>query len=277
MSYLETFNKKAPALDRVLSYSSLKAFSKSPIDFIRYINKDFTTSESMIIGSLVDTLLLSSDKFESEYLIIPKLDKRKKAEKEQFLKLTEQAKKENKQCINTEQYDKACYMVERLKNNPLSQHLLNNTTETQKEINFAYNGFNLKGYVDGIGNIDNKDFIYDLKTTSKDIDSASWQREIVNYMYHLQASIYCRGFMNVKNKIKTDFFHIIVQNVEPYNVAVLKFSDETIKIGFNILNELLSDYKYCQENNLWHTGAEFYTPQIEEVSLPEWYIKRITK
>lgn len=273
MSYIQTFNKQAPSVDRVLSYSSLKAFSKSPIDFIKYINKDFVTSDSMILGNLVDTLLLSKENFEKEYLIIPKLDKRKKAEKEQFLLLSEKAEKENKICINHEVYDKAIFMVERLKSNPLSQYLLNNTTQTQKEINFKYKGRNLKGFVDGVGNIEGQNFIFDLKTTNKDLDNKSWIREIINYQYHLQASIYTRGSMN--ESINTDFYHIIVENKEPYNVLVVKFSKEMIKTGYNILNKLLDDYKYCEDLKLWHQGKEFYTPKIEEIDLPEWYLKSI--
>ncbi len=275
MSYIQSFEKQSPSLDRVLSYSSLKAFSKSPIDFIKYINKDFVTSDSMILGNLVDTLLLSKENFEKEYLIIPKLDKRKKAEKEQFLLLTEKAEKENKICINHEVYDKASFMVERLKNNPLSQYLLNNTTQTQKEINFKYKGRNLKGFIDGVGNIEGQNFIFDLKTTNKDLDNKSWIREIINYQYHLQASIYTRGSMN--ESINTDFYHIVVENKEPYNVLVVKFSKEMIKTGYNILNKLLDDYKYCEDLDLWHQGKEFYTPKIEVIDLPERYLKSIEK
>lgn len=268
MRYIDSLDIKKP-IDNNLSYSSLKQFYKSPIDFIKYKNKKFEKSESMIIGSAVDCLLLTSDDFKNKYLVVQEYDRRTKIGKELHLKFNDQAKKENKDILKLDQYLLIKMMVDTLKQNNKADLLLSNTTETQHKIEFKYKDFNIRGFVDGVGELNGKPFLFDLKTTN-DIDTHKYTNTIISMMYHLQASIYCKGFTHQTVKFP-DFYQIVIENKEPFKCNVIKFDKELIECGNKIFKKLIEDFKYCQEINGWHMGSEFYQSNIEEITLPEWY------
>ncbi len=267
MNYFETLEKKYTPETR-LSYSSLKHFYKSPLDFLKYINKDFSWTDPMILGSLTDCLLLEPEKFEEKFINIPNIDRRTKAGKEAWAEL--QKNIGDKIPVKKDLLDKANFMKEALEQNPMSKMLLNNTTEVQKHIEFKYKGLTIRGILDGFGEFDGKPFIFDLKTTSES-DPKSWYRSIIKYMYHLQAAISQAGIFN-EGFIMPDFYHIIVETAAPYKVSVVKFCPETLKAGKKILKKIVSDFNYCIDNDLWSEGYEFTDPNINEVSLPEWYL-----
>ena len=252
-----------------LSYSNLKYFYKSPIDFIKYINKDFEWNDSMILGSAVDCKLLEPQLFENKFIVCPKIDRRTKAGKEQYLNLLSISEAENKIIINEELNLKANLMVDQLLNNKLSKYLLNHTNESQKKVSFTYKGYQIKGIIDGIGEFeDGKNFIFDLKTTN-DADPKFWSKQIINWMYHLQAYIYQTA---VAFKVeKPDFYHIVIENVEPYKVMVFKFSPNMLNLGGKIFRKIMKDFEYCDKNNLWFEGYEFDNQNILEIDFPEWY------
>ncbi len=271
---------KKPNSKTRLSYSSLKHFADSPVDFIKYINKDFEWTDSMILGSAVDCKLLEPEKFKEKFIVIPKIDKRTKAGKEQYLKLQEELENSDLIPINEELKEKAEIMKKQILKNPHAKYLLDHTQEVQKEIKFkTSNGIEIKGILDGCGEIDGKQFIFDLKTT-QDGNPINYYRNVIKWKYHLQAWIYNVGILKeniAKNKDVTrpDFYHIVIENNDPYKVSVVKFSKEVMQTGAKLFKKILKDYSYCLENNLWHQGYEFNNVNIQEIDFPEWYLNQI--
>tara|TARA_B100001287_G_C22686610_1_gene534264 strand:- start:33364 stop:34218 length:855 start_codon:yes stop_codon:yes gene_type:complete len=273
INFIDTLKYQKPKNNN-LSYSSLKAFNKSPLDFLLYINKDYTITESMILGSLIDCLLLTPENFESKYLVVGNYDRRTKSGKELHDKYLKQSEKENKEIVKKSIYDKCCIIVNSIKNNHKAKYLLEHTHTIQYKVNFNHKVeneiYNIRGFADGVGEFSKeKPFIFDLKTTNK-IDQHFYTRQIIDLMYHLQASIYTMGYF-VENFKFPDFYHIVVETSEPYKVNVFKFDNEFIKTGKDIFKSLLQNFHDCKKNNSWNQGSEFFEPNIVEITTPEWY------
>ena len=157
-----------------------------------------------------------------------------------------------------------------VRDNGKANLLLNNTNNTQIDIEFKYDKYKIRGKIDGSGIDDNgKHFIFDLKTTNE-IEEHSYTRQLIKLMYHLQASIYVKGYFH-KHGIIPNFYHLVIENKEPYKINVVKINQDWINLGDKIFKKLIEDFKYCEELDLWHMGTEFYKSNIEELKLPEWY------
>jgi exodeoxyribonuclease VIII len=268
MKYSKGYTKKTR-----LSYSSLKHFYSSPIDFIKYINQDYKWTDSMVLGSAVDCKLLEPEKFNDKFIIVPKIDKRTKQGKEDYKNLQERLKDSDLISISEELNDQAELMVNNLKTNQFSKMILDNTTEVQKNISFNFKGYNIKGILDGFGELNNKPFIFDLKT-SQDSDPERWNLNVIKWLYHLQAYIYRHGIIKEK-QIIPDFYHVIIENKAPYKVSVVKFSNDILNSGKKIFNKIMEDFDYCVKNKSWDQGHEFNHVNIKEINFPDWYLNKI--
>ena len=271
--FIDTLKIKKPEFNR-LSYSSLKAFNKSPIDYLMYLNKEYVQNDSMLLGSVVDCLLLTPNEFEDKYILVDDYDRRTKIGKELHIEYTEKAKKLFKTIVKKSMLENAEIMVNSLLNNNKVKLILDNTTQTQYPIDFTYKleraeKYQIRGFADGVGEMNGKPFIFDLKTTNN-IDQHFYTRQIIDMLYHLQASIYCMGFAHDKIKIP-DFYHIVIENKAPYKCNVYKFDKEFIKRGKTLFKNLVMDFDHCKLNDLWEMGQEFFEPNINEIEMPIWY------
>ena len=118
MTYLKKLKIQKPDLSkRALSYSSAKEFYKSPIDYMMYLNKQWEQTDSMLLGSALDCLLLTPDHFDNDYIIIEKIDRRSKAGKEYFAQQQISAKEQKKTLLPQIIYATAILMKQSLEAN----------------------------------------------------------------------------------------------------------------------------------------------------------------
>lgn len=277
--FIDTLEIKQPT-DFNLSYSKLKAFNKSPIDFLIYLNRKYEMTDSMLKGKVVDCLLLTPDNFEKEYIVVDNFDRRTKQGKEMYAKFSDQAQKENKTLVKQSMFEECSMMCNSIHDNTKASKLLMHTDETQYPINFKYklqnfkeHYYNVRGFADGVGVLNDKPFIFDLKTTNN-INQHYYTRQIIDMLYHLQASIYVRGYYAEWLK-KPDFYHIVVENSAPYKVNVFKFNNDFIENGKQLFKKLVMYYDHCRVHDFWHKGQDYkelnHWDKIEEINVPEWY------
>lgn len=274
-NYLERFEIQKPNLEnRKLSYSSLKQFARSPIHYIQYLNQKFEPSDSMVLGSLVDCLLLTPDDFEKTYLVIPKIDRRSKAGKEAFAEAQEKASEQNLTIVSEVQFNTAQIMVEQVWNNKEAATILNATTETQKRIEWNHKGLPFIGYLDGAGQFEQgKKFIFDLKTTS-DASLDTYTKQLINLKYDLQIAMYYMAYQR-QNFEQPLAYHIVVENKAPYSCNVFRLSDTVLEAGKRVYDNLCDQFKNCLEENLWHMSYEYFQEPNQILDLPDWYINKL--
>ncbi len=234
---------------RTLSYSSLKAFGKSPNHYLQYINREQVTTPAMIKGSAFHCLTLEPLKFNEQYAVAPKVDRRTKAGKETWANFS--SENEAKEIITTQDYHDIVKMSEGFYGYEHSASLI--TNEVEEHIKGKIEGLEFHGYADIVGDY----FIADLKSC-QDASPDKFMRDAFNYDYDLQAAIYLE-------LTKKDRYYVIpIESSAPYNVAVYEMSQEMIEAGRKKLFQLIEKFKE------WDGMPETYSQKIELLTLPAW-------
>lgn len=272
MKYFEQYDQQQPDLEkRPLSYSSLKAFLKSPIHYIEYINKKREQTDAMLLGSLVDCMIFTPDDLESSYKRYEKFSKRSNADKERWQLMQDEASSEGFEWIDSELWDKALLMVDSVMNHPEASHLIHQVGASQRKMEWSRDGLPFVGVADGIGQLGENasTFILDLKT-STDASAKFWQRQLLNMEYHLQAAMYVEGWKRERFEDAV-FYHIVVENTAPFTVNVFKLSEEIIQAGRDRYLKAIEGFKTCQNQNSWDEGYSFWQEPNQVMELASWY------
>jgi hypothetical protein len=244
-----------------LSFSSLKAFNKSPKEFIAYKEKIFEQTPAMAMGSLVHLLILEAHLFPKKYAIY-KGERRSGKEWNDF-----KEKYSNKRTIiKVAEYEEAHRIATAVKKHHVAQLLIKSCTKYEKEIKFTEDGIELRGFVDGYC----KTHLLDIKTCM-DSNPLRFNRIAYDSYYHLQAAIYLKALKDKINK-NAEFFIIAVEKKEPYHVAVMKCTEDFIENGNLLLKRLISEFKEWNGTNLgyeWRANQEIF-----DLDVPKWIKKQ---
>jgi len=177
----------------MLSYSSLKAFLKSPNHYLLY-KQGTEPTEAMKKGSAADCLILTPERFKDEYYVLDytkkvlelsnfKNPRATKVYKEWFSKETERA--QERTILTLEEYDS----LTKIKAAVWAQTNILEGTERQVELKGEINRVEFRGYADAIG-----DAVIDLKTTvNSSPDFFSVRATTLNTIYRQPSICNCQG------------------------------------------------------------------------------------
>lgn len=254
------------------SSSQLKDMARTPAHFYaKHMTKGNkkAPTDSMVLGTLVHTLLLEDDKFESEFAIAPKFDRRTKQGKADAQAFEEA--NAGKIIINDDMLAVATKMADKLKESNVAKLLGTQGALAESSIFYKDENTHIECRI-------RPDFhippcsqfplglIVDLKTTD-DASSSAFMRTIVNFKYHLSAAMYQYGFMAC---YKTDdpppFIWLVIERDAPYGVASYSPSASMLQRGREMLEDALQTLNICLENDEWPA----YSPDILDINLPKW-------
>jgi len=232
-----------------LSYSSLKAFAKSPNHYLLYKSRKMKPTPAMQLGSIADCLVLTPDRFERQYSVLPEIDRRTKEGKAIYETFLEDA--QGKDLVKMETYREAKSIADAVIHHREAMELLQG--QKQVELSGEIHGIEFRGFADAV----NSNSVIDLKTT-QDASPGNFQKQAYNLMYHLQCAIYLElsGAHN--------FFWLAVENRAPHNVAIYAPDQDFKDRGQELL------YDLCQRFKAWDGTHESYSQQIEILTLPNW-------
>lgn len=235
-----------------LSYSSLKAFEKSPNHYIQYVTRETKApSAAMVFGSAAHKWILERSSFDDEYFVAPKLDRRTENGK----KLAKEIQESGKEYISDDDFLRISKMASIVNQNEWAKKLVYDMAEGYEvEINGDINGYPFNGYADIVG----PSYVADLKTSS-DIDPKSFSRDAEKFGYHLQAAIY-------STITQKEFYWIAIDSNEPHNCVVYWQKPEDYEASLAYLHHLIDKFK------LWdgEFDASPYGSEIIELSLSPW-------
>ena len=140
-------------------------------------------------------------------------------------------------------------MSESLKRNKIAGKFMNNLIGTETEFEFEHDGFKFTGKVDGHGENEFGDFIIDLKKVA----DASYKKirwNIQDMNYDLQAGLSSKA-CNIDN-----YFLIFID--KSCNITVVKIIPETLESGFVKLENCISEFTRCAEENAWFDSYDFF-------------------
>ena len=264
-------NLKQP---RPLSYSSLKAFDTTPNHLVAYWNKEKAPTPAQEFGTLIHSLILEPEKFNSLYYIIDDAeicaelvaDGAKSPRATSIYKnwLAEVLmKNEGKKEVKLEDYQTALKLSESARKSILLKKLKG----VEELIEWDFAGQPFKGFVDGYGD----GFILDIKT-SADASPKAFLRDFVKYKYYWQAALYLHAnrALNFAGN-NPDFFVLVVETSTPYNTQIYKVSPEFIDKGFAQVAAAVQSFKDWDGSAAGYEFGEIMAENgVLTLNLPEW-------
>ena len=241
-------------------YRSLDAVSRSDLMELRKSPKHFRfksdsniadDSKALIFGSLVHKLVLEPDTFDDEFAIMPNVDRRTKAGKDEYERFIQTAG--DKMIVSLDDYHTASVMAKVVESHPEASRLLYEG-KPEYEQSFTWidcdTGVVCKVRPDCINEIDGQKYIIDYKTTDSCQDG-HFERSAKKYGYQLQSGMYIEGvFNNTFEDYK--FIFIAQEKTEPYAVRIYDCDESYVEFGQDEFHELIKTLKQCQVNDDWH-------------------------
>tara|TARA_R110000782_G_scaffold97886_1_gene182970 strand:- start:4160 stop:4921 length:762 start_codon:yes stop_codon:yes gene_type:complete len=224
-------------LDPSISASGLKTIYLKSV--FHHINRIFTSTPAMIMGSAVHSYFLEPENFKKEFFVMPKLDLRTKMGKEK--KAIFEKENKGKDLVTEGDF----FRIKEIEKNYLNNESALYYSEGEIEVSHFsnYKGIPIKARPDCY-NIENN-FISDIKTC-QDNSPKSFKYDVYKWGYHLQAVVYSEVMgIPVEN-----FRFIAIETKYPYSVQVYSLNEKMIEDGKFGFQKALSDWKFYLETGI---------------------------
>jgi len=254
-----------------ISNSMLSWLNQSPAYFKSQLDSQSVATDAMILGSAFHCCTLEPDKFDNEYYVMPKIDKRTKIGKEEYENHIQAAG--DRYIINTEQYSKIIAMKDAMLENKTIAELLTVNNGVPESVNVweekvqdddgETHVVKCKSLIDF--RIDDQDLVVDLKTTSS---VASFTSSIRKFGYDRQAAFYLRG-LQANELVSPDarFLFACVEKEAPFEIAMFELDKSILDIANADIDNLLKQYVICKKNNYYPKRYETFDGDLNLVTL----------
>lgn len=241
------------------SSSSLKLLLQNPYDFYKkHVLKENTFksvgSTAMDLGSYVHSIILEPEKTEAEFAV---WDGTRRGEA--WTRFA--AQNTNKIIVSATNKALGDRLGETVRSHKAVKELL---AGGQPEFTYCCKLMdeNIKVRADYI-NVE-KNYILDVKTTSKPLTKEALMGAIANLHYDLSVALYVDAFRQINNVEKLDFYFIFVNTKDSFDVEVFKASDVLLNNGRRKYRKALKIMKECLKSGVWKSET------VEEIDVPFW-------
>lgn len=227
-------NSEYHATKSHLSASSIKKILDNPYEFLNPVEMN---SPELLIGSVVHKLVLEPDTFDDEFAVMPAIDRRTKAGKEEYAAFLEASK--DKECIPLDFYNKAVAMSKAVNDQKEIKDLLLSNGVAERSVFGEIDGVKVRCrpdyYREDLG------LIVDLKTT-QDAHPDAFAKSIANFGYFIQAAFYLDVLRSV-GLSANKFVFVAVSKKEPYMVGVYELTPNDIDLGREMYKKAFEIHK----------------------------------
>ena len=231
--------------------SDLWKMEDSPEKFKYFLEHPMEKTPALVFGSACHKYVLERGDFDSEYAVMPSVDRRTKEGKAVFEAFVGAAN--GKELITQESTDIMEEMREALMRCPLAKKLLFGKGETERAFFWTdpETGEKCKIKTDRLVKYNRKWYIVDYKTTEC-AETFRFNSSIWKFGYHFQAGMYAEGVKAVKKLKKLPGFLFVAQEKKaPYSVNVSEVSEEVMNAGVVKFHQLLGKYHDCKTLDFW--------------------------
>lgn len=231
-----------------ISRSQLIELGVSPFHYYsKYIDDAAPQKEStdaLVFGNLVHTMVLEPDKFDEEFIIQPKIDRRTNAGKLAYNQFTGTVA--GRLAVTIEQMETANLIAESVNKNDMARKLLK-SCKIEKSIYFTDKdtGIQFKVRPDAW----NESLVIDLKTTN-DASPGGFKKSAYNYGYYLQAGMIKKALESIGIELKT-FLFVAVEKQYPYAIGLYVLSNDALEKSVEQFEHLKFIYAHCMKENKW--------------------------
>jgi hypothetical protein len=246
-----------------LNYTDLKAIDLSPFHFrdVRDNKREDTTT--FFKGRAIHAATLEARLFKREYIVMP--EGMKKGNSKVYKEFC--AEHEGSPIITIQESELYQHIARKVWDNEHARKLLKSKgTEFEVPLFWEYRGHKLKSKLDWRNNkARRRPHMGDLKSTVT-IDPHKFFRVATNYHYPAQFWYYQKA-----NEFHTGerlpFYCIAVENVRPYDVAVIHCPDPVLDYGKEQIDLWLDRVEECEAAKHWPGVAN---DEILTFELPAW-------
>lgn len=248
-----------------ISNSAKEVYRRSPQRYWRiYVAETMqplAPTEAQQIGTLVHMAVFEPDRFASNIVVAPRVDRRTREGKETWAAFS--LEHGHKEIVSVEVYDTVREMAKAVKSHPVASHIIERPGNVEHAIRWlcGNTGLALKARRDFVS----AGLIVDLKTT-QDATPEGFAKTCFSWGYHRQAAWYLDGQFEV-TKSPSDFVFIAVENKPPHSVACYELDEQSVELGFQQNESILKRMKASIESCVWTAAHE---RQITKLSLPRW-------
>lgn len=253
-----------------ISRSELFKISESPEKFKYYKDHPEEPTPSLVFGQLFHAMALTPSEVWKEFAIIPDIDRRTKAGKEEYAKFQEENK--GKTLVTYDIAKQAEEMCNALFANEFARKLLDGQREKVFFWRDDLTGEECKCRVDCLSQIGDKCIIVDLKSADS-AENEAFMRAAIKHGYDFQSGMYIDGVKANVNKECT-FVFIAIEKKPPYAVNIFQADKLFTLRGYDLYREYIGTYHYCKTTGNWYgyLGKENI---INTLGLPAWLAKEI--
>jgi len=254
-----------------VSSSQLKPMLRSPAHFLASLAKKKEPTANMVLGSLVHTLYLEPQKFDSEYVVSEKHDRRTTAGKEAAARF--EAAAQGKTVITEDQAFAAELMVMELRKND-ADILIDSGGYVESSIFYTDPETGIDCRIRPDWHMPPCDewpngIILDLKTTD-DAREQAFRRTVETFGYDLSAAMYSHGFqVHYQTENPPVFLFLVVERDEAYGVMCYEADDELLSLGHNKYRRAIALLQECRESNQYRG----YPNSIQKLKPAAWAVK----
>lgn len=234
------------ALDAVRR-SALWEMRKSPAHYLYKVTHPEEPTPALLFGVAAHMAVLEPERFQAEYIVAPKIDRRTKEGKEAWTALM----KSGKALLSKDDSDKIEAMRAELHRS--ADKYLIGEHEVPVEWADPTTGERCKCRPDCIGD----GVIVDYKTTDSCADY-TFERAARNYGYQLQAAMYTEGWFQTHME-DMEFVFVAQEKNPPYAVRIYHCDKGWIDEGKQLYRDLMDKFHRCKTEDRW--------PGYEEVTI----------
>jgi exodeoxyribonuclease VIII len=251
--------------DRVMSRSEIAEFRRNPARWLAagsFADEDEDT-DALVWGSLVDCLLLTPGQFEKRFVIRPTTYESSSGETKPWngnSKVCQAwiAEHAGMTVIKSELRARAELAVRALKADLRVSRMLD-SAQTQVMALGTYRDPStgikvpVKALLDIVPDRHDEEYgkcLADLKTC-RTASPRVWARQCFTFGYHIQAAWYLDLYVAAKPEDRTDWMHILSENVPPFTVGRRLLSSEMVELGRRSYQQGLRDYCRALATGVW--------------------------
>ena len=251
-----------------LASSHLRELLRSPLHYITRVNTPSKETPAMKLGTAVHCAILEPERFEIEYIEAPIIDRRTKDGKVLWSELEQSGRI----VLSSDEYTKVTQMANAVRNHEIASKLISGGVAeqsvywNQRVSLLDVSEIFCKARPDYLKPLKRGYVIVDIKTTQDASISEFPKKAYYQWLYHLQAAHYLRGFEAVTGEKVIAFMYIAIESELPYAISVFKAGDDYLEAGKKKTQELYELYANCVANDSWPS----YSSDIQELRLPKW-------
>jgi len=244
-----------------ISKSGLDLINRSPAHYKWAKDNPSDPTPAMRIGTLTHLAVLEPDRFASECVVMPSMDRRTKAGKEAWEQF--QADYPEHELLTSEEHTRIMAIRDSVFAHPMARKLMDRITDVEVSTFWkdSETGVDCRCRPDAV--LDNG-MLIDLKT-ARDA-GPGFARSAAKYRYHVQAAFYGDGMGGMENR---PMVFIAVETEAPHLVACHMISPDSLLIGREAYERNLDTYLECTNSGEWPG----YPTTINQIELPHWEIE----